>query len=129
MKGKRTRRRFLEAGTAGTLTGIAGPPSIGSAVAKESPPKPVSYALNFEDYATIEAYSNGVPVYSLGNIAYIYGVSPDVYTGVIMQDGNTQPLEKIKPKKSWEIKNNTYGAFMEEPGPRMPWNDSQPMLP
>jgi len=84
---------------------------------------------NFEDYATIEAYSDGVPVYSLGNIAYIYGVSPDLYPGAVMQEGNTNPKIKIKPKKSWEIKRNLFVASMAQPGVRTMWNDNQPLLP
>ncbi len=129
MRGKVTRRHFLETGAAGTLAATIAP--RGSA--KQAPPAgssiPVSNAPNFQDYATIEAYSDGVPVYSLGNIAFIYGVSPDVYTGVVMQEGNANPKTKIKPKKSWEIKRNPFGSTIAEPGPRTMWNDSQPMLP
>lgn len=97
MKGKMTRRHFLMAGTAGTVSGVIGGP-IGRTLAVDCSAKPVSTAPKFEDDATIEAYSNGVPIYSLGNIAYLYGVSPDVYTGVVMQKGNTNPKVKIKPK-------------------------------
>jgi hypothetical protein len=83
----------------------------------------------FEDYATVEAYVDGSPVYSLGNIAYIYGVSPDLLPGLVMQDGNTNPKVKIKPKKSWEIKSNPFVASMAQPGVRTMWNDNQPLLP
>ena len=84
---------------------------------------------DWEDYATIESYCDGVPVYSLGNMCYIYGVSPDLLPGVVMQEGNTHPATKIKPKKSWEIGSNPFGVTICEPGPRTPWNDSQPLLP
>src|ERR1043165_3564046 len=55
---------------------------------------------HFEKYATIEAYCDDVPVYSLGNITYIYGVSPDQLSGVVVQEGNENTVIKIKPKKS-----------------------------
>lgn len=84
---------------------------------------------DFEDYATVEAYCQGVPVYSLGNIAYIYGVSPDLLPGARLQEGNARPMVKIAPKKSWEIKSNPYGVTICEPGPRSRWNDAQPLLP
>src|SRR6266571_5005996 len=80
------------------------------AQAAEELNKRVPGTPSFEDYATIEAYVDGFPVYSLGNIAYIYAVSPDVYTGVVMQQGNTNPTVKVKPKKSWEIKHNPFVA-------------------
>ncbi len=84
---------------------------------------------DWEDYATIEGYCQGEPVYSLGNICYIYGVSPDFLPGVVMQEGNQNPAVKIRPKKSWEITSNPFGVNIGEPGPRTPWNDSQPLLP
>ena len=88
-----------------------------------------SGAPNFEEYATIEAECDGVPVYSLGNITYIYGVSPDPIPGAVMQKGNGNPWVKIKPKKSWEIKSNYFGAYPAQPSVRTAWNDSAPMLP
>src|ERR1017187_2620330 len=128
MKDGMTRRHFLETGAAGTLATAIAPQGISKQGAERSN-IPVSNAPNFEDYATIEAYSNGVPVYSLGNIAYIYGVSPDLYPGAIMQEGNSNPKVKTKPKKSWEIKRNPFGVTICEPGPRTIWHDAQPMLP
>ena len=92
-------------------------------------PQTLTRESNFEDYALIEAYVDGVPVYSLGNIAYIYGLSPDLMPGAVMQQGNNNPFIKIKPKKSWEIKSNSFGVTIGEPGVRSMWNDSQPMLP
>src|SRR5437667_7400644 len=116
------RRNFLGTGVAGTFGSVIGSPSDSNA-ATEARKKPASAAPNFEDYATIEAYVDGFPVYSLGNIAYIYAVSPDVYTGVVMQEANTNPKVKIKPKKSWEIKSNPFVASMAQPGVRTTWND------
>ena len=55
---------------------------------------------SIEDYATIEAHFDGVPVYSFGNITYVYGVSPDLLPGLVMQQGNTNLVVKIKPQKS-----------------------------
>jgi len=65
----------------------------------------------------------------LGNITYIYGVSPDFIPGTLIQENNGNPAVKIEPKKSWEIADNPYGVNICEPGPRSPQNDSQPMLP
>src|SRR5713226_7181291 len=100
MAGRMTRRHFLQTGSSGTFASVIGPPANSKPTPKE-PNKQTSKAPNFEDYATIEAYVDGFPVYSLGNIAYIYAVSPDVYTGLVMQQGNTNLKIKIKPKKSW----------------------------
>lgn len=124
-----TRRGFLEMSTAATLatgslprTGFGSP--AGGLLGDQTSGVP-----NFNDYATIEARCGGEPVYSLGNIAYIYGVSPDLYPRAEMQEGNSYPKIKIKPKKSWEIKRNPFGVTAPEPGPRTPWDDSQPLLP
>ncbi|MBM3846073.1 MAG: discoidin domain-containing protein [Verrucomicrobia bacterium] len=106
---------------------------VPSCLAQESVYKfktfPEDYKPNFENYATIEAWVGGVPVYALGASAYIYGVSPDFLPGAAMQEGNKRPPRKIQPKKSWEISANPFGAQMGEPAVRTMWNDSQPMLP
>jgi len=81
-----------------------------------------------EEYATMESITNGVPVWSFSNLAYLYGVSPDFMPGVVMQEGNRHPRVKIRPKKSWEIKSNYAGAESEMTR-RNAYNDSQPMLP
>jgi hypothetical protein len=128
MKEKMTRRHFLESGVAGTVSRIM-TCQADSRRPGQGTNRPATRAPNFEDYASIEAYTGGFPVYSLGNIAYIYGVSPDLCPDAIMQEGNTNPKVKIKPKKSWEIKRNPFGVTIAEPGPRTMWNDSQPMLP
>ena len=82
-----------------------------------------------EDYATIEAYigRDQVPVYAFG-YTYVYGLSPDLLPGVKMQEGSANPVVKIKPKKSWEIKSNLCGST---PGrePKTMGNDDQPLLP
>src|SRR5208282_6826189 len=70
--------------------GIAGVPESQS---RQGPP-------NIEDYATIEAIVNGEPVYCLDYMMYIYGISPDLMPGIVMQEGNTHPRVKIKLKKS-----------------------------
>ena len=69
--------------------------------------------------------AGGFPIYAFGR-TYIYGVSPDFETNVLLQEGNNRRKVKIKPKKSWEITSNPYGVTICEPGPRSPWNDSQP---
>jgi len=85
-------------------------------------------ALTFEDYASIEARTDGAPVWCLDYMMYIYGIGPDIMPGVVMQEGNTNPLVKIKPKKSWEIKHNLFGTNTEQV-PRSRKNDRQPVLP
>ena len=52
-----------------------------------------------EDYATVESICNGAPVYSFNNIIYVHGESPELYPGVVMQEGNKNPASKIKLKK------------------------------
>ena len=81
-----------------------------------------------ENYASVEAICNGVPVYSFNHLVYVHGQSPEFYPGVKMQDGNDKPINKIPLKKSWEIKNN-YVGFCNEMVPRTRINDSQPFLP
>jgi hypothetical protein len=82
-----------------------------------------------EDYATIEAYvgKEEVPVYAFG-YTYVYGVSPELLPGAVMQEGDRNPVLKLKPKKSWEIHDNLCGsAWPREP--KTMWNDDQPLLP
>jgi len=98
-------------------------------LALSSTPGSRAESPDFEDYATIEGETNGVPIYSLGNITYIYGVSPDFIPDAAIQEGNTWPRTKIKPKKSWEIESNYAGAYPAQPSVRTPYNDSQPLLP
>ncbi len=99
--------------------------TLGPPIAGAGPDTP----LDFADYATIEGTSNGEPIYSLGNITYIYGVSPDLMPGAEIQADNNHPKTKIKPKKSWEIKSNLFGAYPPNPSVRTKENDSQPLLP
>src|ERR1051325_1143295 len=80
-----------------------------------------------EDYATIESYCDGLPVYAFG-FTYIYSVSPDILPGLKLQVGNNRPLTKITPKKSWEIKHNLCGSTPARE-PKTMWNDDQPLLP
>jgi hypothetical protein len=91
--------------TAGAAALYAGPPRI-------------------EDYATIEAYSEDVPVYAFG-FTYVYSVSPDLLPGTVLQTGNANPRTKIQPKKSWEIKENKMGSTPAGV-PRSGINDHQP---
>ena len=87
------------------------------------------YPPNFGDYATIETVcETGVPAYSFNNLAYVYGEGPDLNPGAIMQDNNKNPINKIKLKKSWEIKHNFAGSE-HEMAPKTAINNSQPMLP
>lgn len=82
-----------------------------------------------EDYATIEAYigPEETPVYAFG-YTFVYGVGPDLQPGAALQEGNTKPVVKFKPKKSWEIQHNFCGSTPARE-PKTMWNDDQPMLP
>ncbi|MBI2844082.1 MAG: discoidin domain-containing protein [Armatimonadetes bacterium] len=82
-----------------------------------------------EDYATIEAYvgKEEIPVYAFG-YTYVYGVGPDLLPGIVMQEGNANPIVKFKPKKSWEIKSNFCGSTPARE-PKTMLNDDQPLLP
>ena len=53
----------------------------------------------FEDYASVEALSQGYPVYGFDYMMYIYGISPDLMPHNVMQEGNRSPRVKIRPKK------------------------------
>ena len=91
-------------------------------------PTPKPGPPSIEEYATIEAMVDGHPVYSFNHINYVYSISPDLLPGVVMQEGNSNPVEKFIPKKSWEIKHNYLGSE-HEMTVRTAWNDSQPFLP
>lgn len=81
---------------------------------------------SIEDYATIEAHCEGVPVYAFG-YTYVYGVSPDLDPDLKLQKGNDRIWTKIKPKKSWEIKSNKLGSTPARE-PKTAANDDQPLL-
>jgi len=80
-----------------------------------------------EDYATVEARCDGIPVYAFG-YTYVYGVSPDLLPGTILQEDNRNPMVKLRPKKSWEINHNLCGSTPARE-PKTMWNDDQPLLP
>jgi hypothetical protein len=83
---------------------------------------------SIEEYASVEAMSQGHPIYGFDYMMYIYGVSPDLLPDSILQEGNSRPRAKIPPKKSWEIKNNLLGSNTAQV-PRTRKNDSHPTLP
>jgi hypothetical protein len=83
---------------------------------------------SFEDYASVEARVDGEPVYGLDYMMYIYGVSPDLMPGIVLQQGNSNPRVKIRPKKSWEIKHNFLGSNTAQQ-PRSRQNDLPTFLP
>jgi len=78
-----------------------------------------------EDFATVEATCEGVPVYAFG-YTYVYGVSPDFIPGLSWQAGGVG-CEKIVPKKSWEITNNLLGSTPARE-PKSLHIDDQPLL-
>ena len=78
-----------------------------------------------EDFATVEATCDGVPVYAFG-YTYVYGVSPDFIPGLTWQKGS-KASGKLVPKKSWEIKNNLLGSTPARE-PKSLRIDDQPLL-
>jgi len=89
--------------------------------------RPTTDRPRIEDYATIEAHADGVPIYAFG-FTYVYGVSPDLVPGAAMQEGNARQATKVQPKKSWEIRHNLCGSTPARE-PKTMWNDDQPLLP
>ncbi len=83
-------------------------------------------AHDLSKWATIEAHDHDVPVYAFG-YTYVYGVSPDFFPGVVLQENNSAPVSKIQPKKSWEIQDNLFGSTRARE-PRTAANDDQPLL-
>ena len=73
------------------------------------------------------AESGGHAVYAFGNV-FVYDVSPDFRNGVVIQEGNRNEQVKIRPKKSWELKDNHIGSMVSWE-PRTADNDFQPYLP
>ena len=56
------------------------------------------------------------------------GLSEEEKKDAVLQGGNERDKLKIKPKKSWELKDNRIGS-MPCQLPRLPMNDYQPHLP
>jgi hypothetical protein len=83
---------------------------------------------SIEEYASVEALSQGQPVYGFDYMMYVYGVSPDLFPANVLQEGNRYPRVKIALKKSWEISNNLLGSNTAQV-PRTRKNDSHPTLP
>ncbi len=81
---------------------------------------------NLSQWATVEAHDHNIPVYAFG-YTYVYGVSPDYFPGVVLQESNDAPRQKIQPKKSWEIDDNLFGSTPARE-PRTAANDDQPLL-
>ncbi len=119
--------RTVKPAVVGALAYVVGMAAGGGVVAQTAS-TPDTRPPRIEDYATIESTVGGVPVYSFGNLVYIYGQSPDLLPGAVMQRGNSEGVVKIRPKKSWEIKHNLAGCE-HEMTVRSPWTDSQPTLP
>jgi len=102
--------------------------AMGNHVAAQTSPPTAASSPGLEDYATIESMVGGVPVFSFGNLVYVYGQSPDLLPGSVIQRGNAKAAVKIRPKKSWEIKHNLAGSE-HEMTVRSAWTDSDPTLP
>jgi hypothetical protein len=65
--------------------------------------------INRQPAPIIATSSEGENIRGFGDI-YIYDVSPDFQPGNVIQSGNRNPKIKIRPKKSWEIEDNLFGA-------------------
>jgi len=70
---------------------------------------------------------DGHAVYAFGGV-YVYDVSPDFLSNVVIQEGNRNEQVKIRPKKSWELKDNHIGSMVSWQ-PRTSDNDFQAYLP
>jgi len=81
-----------------------------------------------EEYASIEAFSEGHPVFGFDYMMYVHGVSPDLFADNQLQEDNTRAQVKIPLKKSWEITSNLLGSNTAQV-PRTRKNDSHPTLP
>ena len=89
MKARITRRRFLKTGGAGVVATAVIPSEYDPLRAKQKAELTTRGSPDFEGYATVEAYADEVPVYSLGNIVFLYGVSPNFLSDVVMQNGHS----------------------------------------
>lgn len=96
-------------------------PLEGRGQAYETPQEWKDHALN---PPAIVSTIQGVPVYSFGNV-YVYGVSPDLQPGTVIQENNKDQPTKIQPKKSWEMTDNHLGSMVSWQ-PRTAASDFQP---
>lgn len=96
-----SRRNFLMRSGAVTLAAAAGPSTLAIissdrsadnsrgtelTVSKDGfPPYQIQDHPGVQEYATLEAISNGVPVWSFSNLYYIYGGPPDLIRRVVMR--------------------------------------------
>ena len=69
---------------------------------------------------------NGNPVHAYGRM-FVYGISPDFRSDVVLQHDNLNGRAKVVPKKSWEIQENFLGSMISYQ-PRTPQSDFQPFL-
>ncbi len=124
--------RYVVSGLCAAL--VCGAAAPAQEVGRRSSPLPALRANpagrtpDFREYATVEARTDGVGVYSFSNLMYVFGQSPDLNPGAILQDGNANLIAKLKLKRSWEITHNWCGSS-HEMTPKTPWNDVQAFLP
>jgi len=71
----------------------------------------------------MESITNGVPVWSFSNLAYLYGVSPDFMPGVVMQEGNRHPLVS-----SWSTMRTRHRTPNPETRIPNPEHNAQPLF-
>jgi hypothetical protein len=134
-----SRRRFLKtaAGTAiatdlaakAGKVAHAGTAPIQAGVAQDSPANGGAdepWRRSYMGLPNIVGDANGAPIYAYGRV-FVYGVSPDFETGIVLQQGAEDGQKKIRPKKSWEMSENHCGSMVSYQ-PREPRNDFQPTL-
>jgi hypothetical protein len=86
-----------------------------------------SWKAHARNWPAPVAQSGGRTIYAFGGV-YIYDVSPDFAPDLVIQDGNRNERVKIRPRRSWELKENHIGSMVSWQ-PRTPENDFQPYLP
>lgn len=133
------RRDLLKAGLAGTA-GLASRP-LAAFSEPLSPVLPLpepqqtnasAQELSWEEQISLRRLQpvrtvvDEVPVYAFGD-TFIYAITPTLVGESRLQEGNASPARKIKPKKSWELKSNTFGATAPRV-PRSEINDYQPFV-
>lgn len=102
-----TRRKFMEGATGAVVTGgIEAKPAPEKQPSKAAVGKLAARATvkvirhGITEYATINAYSQGEPVYAFG-YTYVYGASPDLPPDVRLQQGNSRPWRLYSPHLYW----------------------------
>lgn len=127
------RRDFLRRSSTASLIALAAPGTLpahpigGSRESNREAEAPLeAWQRSYMGLPNLVGQTGGVPIFGYGRV-FVYGVSPDFESGVVIQHGSRGIQRKIKPKKSWEIDENWSGSMVSYQ-PREPRNDFQPCL-